>query len=892
MNIISIIHNKIRTNKSEILKIIKLFLIAFTLNVFLLFFINVFTNGMVNDAFFNADSLRAFDDLTNHLGNHYRTRVHPLFVIFTQPFVWMLKIIFSSPNATIIFQSFIGALCVILFYFNLKKINKKNINLNPILAIFILSFSQIVFSSIFETYIFAEFTLLIMWLIGQNLVDKKLNYLNILTLIIVGVLAISITITNYFQFIILLIFVILFNKKVNNKIATFLSIIFLSSSVAVLLACLQNIIWPSANNFFTASIEGFLLNKNSEEFLYIDKNLSLTNILMQIKASTVFQFSLFGNYRLTDFTFYSNIFIDLFACLLFAMFAWLNINFILHEKSNILKHKFYLSILCAYGFNFVLHLFYGPRESFLYTLNYIYLPYFMIFYIVNNSNFSLLNFINKKKKFFTVCLIVFLLLQIIGIIRYLYSAFMLFGFNNTMPKRLFITIFISVSILLFLYIKNKIYALFIVILLAVISITGIKSINKTLTSRPIKNEEMLISAKSDYKYFMNSNENINLISSLASYYYELNIPLNRENYYVGKFEKTDKKYSNFYYFGMVDRRKILYKEGKLIDLKTKEVIKEFPYKHELIIPNEYTVLLSDENKNIIKIFENEDGVFIKQNDKIELITSGKQKFNLPTFKDKKYANTLRVLNQEILFNFDGIILKPNIISYKNSNNVWYRDTMIATMVLAYTNNTHLLEPWVKTISNIYDCQRSLVNNDHNCSIKEADNPGELLYILGVVKNNRSDLKEKIINEVKTKSHDGLFSGLVDGEEMSFYPTSLLLFGAKKNNIDLSKYLKTPTVLDHYASLTWWDKETPRYNITPIDSVLFSYLEWGSTHYKNGHYGKVHILDEYYPLSYEAGLSQEIADDQKFVSEHYSVPGGPILTHIWHAAEIFLLLAEM
>ena len=233
MKIINTLHNLIKANREEILKIIKLFLIAFILNILLLFFINIFTNGTVNDAFLGADSLRAFDDLTNRVGNHYRTRVHPLFVIFTQPFVWMLKIIFSSPNATIIFQSFIGASCVILFYFNLKKLNKKNINLNPILAIFILSFSQIAFSSIFETYIFAEFTLLTMWLIGQNFVDKKLNYLNILTLIIVGVLAISITITNYFQFIILLIFVNLFNKKVNNKITNFLSIIFYSSSKAV-----------------------------------------------------------------------------------------------------------------------------------------------------------------------------------------------------------------------------------------------------------------------------------------------------------------------------------------------------------------------------------------------------------------------------------------------------------------------------------------------------------------------------------------------------------------------------------------------------------------------------------------------------------------------------------
>ena len=44
--------------------------------------------------------------------------------------------------------------------------------------------------------------------------------------------------------------------------------------------------------------------------------------------------------------------------------------------------------------------------------------------------------------------------------------------------------------------------------------------------------------------------------------------------------------------------------------------------------------------------------------------------------------------------------------------------------------------------------------------------------------------------------------------------------------------------------------------------------------------------------YEAGLNQAIADDQKFVSEHYSVLEGPILTHVWHASEMFLLLMEL
>ena len=882
----------LQKNKHELRCLIKIFLLVFIFNIVLLFCVNILSNGMVNDTIYNADSMRAFDDLTNFRGNHYRTRVHPLFVIFTQPFVQILKFLLSSPNATIIFQAFIGALCVILLYLNLKKLNVNKFNLNLALALFVLSFSQVVFISIFETYIYAEFGLLLMWLVGQYLIDKKLNYIDILLLIGLGVIAISITITNYFQFIILLSFITIFNKNLKHRILVFFSVIFLSSSVAVMIACLQNVIWPSANNFFTASIDGFILHKNSEEFLYIDKTFSIRNVLMQIKASTVFQFSLLGDFNSTQFNFYSNIIINTIACLLFGGLIAVNAIFILQNRKRILKHKFYLSILLAYLFNFILHIFYGPSESFLYTLNYIYLPLIMIFYIVNNIEKTHMNLIKKCKYPIYTLIAIILIAQIIGVIRYLVSIFMIFGFNHVIPKKLFVIAVMAVILLIFVCVKKKIFAIIGALVFTLLAILGVKAINTSLSSRPIRNEEMLIAAKSDYKNFLNSKKNIELISSLANYYYELNINLNREHFYLGKFEKTNKQYSNFFYFGMVDRDKLLYKDGKIIDVRSKKIIRELPHKYEVIIPNEYTVLLADEKNNITRIYEDENGVFLENNEKTETLTKGKQKFNLPRFEGRKYANILRVLNQEILFNFDGILLKPNIISYKNSNNVWYRDTMLATMVLENTNNTHLLEPWIKTITGIYDCQRSLINNDHSCGIKEADNPGELLYMLGAIKNNRSDLINKIIEEVKKKAKNGLFTGIVDGEEMSFYPTSLLLFGAKKNNIDLSRYLKTPKTPDHYASLTWWDKDTPRQNLPVIESRIFSYLEWASTHYKNGNYGKVNVLDEYYPLSYEAGLNQAIADDQKFVSEHYSVLEGPILTHVWHASEMFLLLMEL
>ena len=120
----------LKSRDQDIKSILKIFLIAFTFNLSLLFIVNIFSNHLVsNGVFFNADTARVYDDMTSFEANHYRTKVHPLFVLFTQPFVLVLKKIFGELNAVVIFQAFIGALCVVLFYLILRKLNKREFKL-------------------------------------------------------------------------------------------------------------------------------------------------------------------------------------------------------------------------------------------------------------------------------------------------------------------------------------------------------------------------------------------------------------------------------------------------------------------------------------------------------------------------------------------------------------------------------------------------------------------------------------------------------------------------------------------------------------------------------------------------------------------------------------------
>ena len=77
----------LQKNKHELRCLIKIFLLVFIFNIVLLFCVNTLSNGMVNDTIYNADSMRAFDDLTNFHVKKYRKIFNQLFVIFTQPFV-------------------------------------------------------------------------------------------------------------------------------------------------------------------------------------------------------------------------------------------------------------------------------------------------------------------------------------------------------------------------------------------------------------------------------------------------------------------------------------------------------------------------------------------------------------------------------------------------------------------------------------------------------------------------------------------------------------------------------------------------------------------------------------------------------------------------------------
>lgn len=894
---------------------LKIFTVVFALNLFLLSFVNLITNGTETDVFYGGDTPRVLQDMTMQEGLHYRTSVHPLFVILTQPFIRVLGRAIGVIVAAVIFEAAIGALSATLFYRLMQKLGASKKTSLLATVILVLSFTQVAFNSIFETYVFSQFGLMVMWVIATGLINKKLELKDYALLVIAGIFSLAFTLTNIVQFLILLSIIIFLNKNVKCKFIKFSSILLVVLSITVMLADVQKAFWPSANNFFTSSINGFVLDKNSEEFTYIERTWSTKRVIFQMNTSFVYQFGLLGGLILEK----SNL-INMLGLICFGLFSLINLYYFF-TKRKIFKEKIYFALLSAYGFNFVLHIFYNPYESFLYVLHYNFLIIAILFYIFTHldEKTRLLNYVRDFFVEYRVQMMTtYIFLQVVGIIKYLQEVHFKFGFKAAMPKYVLILIILSLVIFATLVIKKIKFKAVAGVTIAMLGLFGWFSFSGYLNHREIKNVEALDRTGVDYKPFLKNDFTKQMANELAEYLYEIDVPLRAQMYFIQKYEISHKKNSDFFSFGMGDRRKMIYKKGKLIDLKTKQVIRSFDFTHEMIIPNMYTVLLLNQAGQITRIYEDETGVHIEkgrmakiwedwnnynqwEDDRLnnretrlveniasETITTSKNKINLPNFEDSKVGRVLKVLHQEVLVNIDHGKPRTTLMARTNESGL-YREGMVAAMVLEKTNNTWLFEDWMKQISSIYDCRNKLEKNEAKCT-ESADNPGQLLYLLGAITNSRQDLTNKIKTEVKQKVVNGEFVGEVDGEKMGYYPTALLINGARKNKIDLG-YDFNLGKADKYLGLTWWLNDYKEAKHGNIVDPMHPAKEWASVHQEPGHYGLTTILDEAYPLTFDGELTKAEAEEQKLINEHYSHEKGPKLSSIWHASEMFLMLGN-
>lgn len=351
-----------------------------------------------------------------------------------------------------------------------------------------------------------------------------------------------------------------------------------------------------------------------------------------------------------------------------------------------------------------------------------------------------------------------------------------------------------------------------------------------------------------------------------------------------EFRAFDMPDVKFFLFGMGNRTKIIYKDGKLINAITGNTIKEWRSKQELIVPNDYLVIIETTKNEIIRIVETEKGIFIKEGAKETLIDGTATPIKLPTFEGCKYSEVLRVLNNEILINVVDSKPLPNFFVYKTP---WRRDGAMMAMCLNKTGNINLIKDWILSLTDPYD--------RNNNGETEADNLGETLYLLSFFTDKNNPCVKKVLAEIpkyEVNDNNGRYiKGRSDFHEAPAYQTKWLKLGLR--SLGINDPYSVPQVKDNYSALFWMDyKDTYMKGTSDAydewKNDFFPYIGWAADHFHGLKRAPVGNRD--YPLTWEIQAGQADYNGMAIINDKYrkdkiSTP------HTWHAAEIFLYLLD-
>jgi hypothetical protein len=344
-------------------------------------------------------------------------------------------------------------------------------------------------------------------------------------------------------------------------------------------------------------------------------------------------------------------------------------------------------------------------------------------------------------------------------------------------------------------------------------------------------------------------------------------------------------FSHFMLFGMGNkRRKFVYtRGGHLLDAWTLETVQKWEVDLEIFKPSEFCVQIFDHKGKEIWIYEDEDTIWLKENQTIKPLTQI-SRINLPRFHNHPYADWLRVLLSEILVNITPFGPVPNLWVYPRP---WYRDASMMLMCLSFTNNLHVVEDWVMGLKKVFDC-----NNE----CEEPDNIGQVLYMVSLFEAKTHPIITKALKSISKFRKRDYIVGLTDSSYHPVYQTKWLKFGLKK--LELEDNFKIPDIPDSYSSIFWMDfrdKHIPCERFSEESKILYPYLAWAEAHFYNDPF-PVSLKEIFVPLTYEAKASQAEYWKLKGLSEAGIISSNDVNNlvsrpHGWHAAEMFLYLYD-
>jgi len=882
--------NKLDNKKIEkILFIVSLILCLF-LGVILSYNYD-FTNSY--NLLFDSDTGRVIRDATEIIADHSRLNVHPLYTLLVQPIVLLLSGLTLNKMISLIIVSSLVSSFTVLYLYKIFSLYTKNNYIKLFLSLsYLFTTSNLIFTSGIEVYNAATLFLVILWYyVLKKYNENSFNKYSYFIITILGVLSLAFTITNYFIFLIIIGVLFLLKKiKLKNAIIIVLSSILLLTGLNIV----QKIVWHNTPLFFSGLV--------SEGSRYNNKSIPLTTKINNVLEND-FSNSILSNkpivkvtagteYNGANFVFnFTNTNIIKLIFMLF-IYSLIIILVVRNYKKNIFINT---ALLLSILFNFLLHIVYGNDSTFLYSLHFVYL-----IYLLGGINLSE----EKNKKLLKVSYISFIILFITQV---LFNSYFFIKILNNVSKILNKTYFLLnfdykaiifelLIIILLVVIGLLIYKVFnnikskdkdksllykiILVLLCIsiefifITINTCQNLNNIIFKNIEPKEENII--QENKLYYLNKNfkkKFKNELNSLEEY-------LNEYKEFKNNYDTVEVNYLNeydYYFFGLGNRRKMVYTNGILRDIDTKEVIYSFDVEEQMIIPNEYSVIIETKNHDYIKIYENENGVYYSKNNNISIIEGTNKKIDLYNFSNDKYKNIKKVLYSEILFNIKDSKIYPNILVYSNP---WYRDAAITTMVLKKTNNTNLIKDWVDNITEIYDKQ--------NKGNLEPDNLGELLYILSSQENINYDLVRRIESEadrIASSNPNGYYLyGKTDYQDEYLYQNLWYKLGIEsiggRFNFDIDG------LSDNYSRSCWWSDIDINGNYEV--SQEYPYLTTAYRHKLKE--GKVVVNKALYPLSWEKAASEAKYENMVIVNSDYkNSKVSPV--HSWTASELLLFILD-
>jgi hypothetical protein len=246
-----------------------------------------------------------------------------------------------------------------------------------------------------------------------------------------------------------------------------------------------------------------------------------------------------------------------------------------------------------------------------------------------------------------------------------------------------------------------------------------------------------------------------------------------------------------------------------------------------------------------------------------------------------------VLHQEVLINVINGRPVPNFLVYQKPR---FRNATLMAMVMRETGNLLLIRDWILAIRDPFD--------RINRNISEADNPGQVLFLLSLVADKSHPAVAMAIDSVKQFRQGDHIVGKTDNAEHAVFQTKWLKYGLK--SLDLPDPYVIPKHYDSYSSLFWWAYKDQHVAAVPVrdsksDEITLNnpYLSWATEHFYRGSdipdkQGLVGNLD--YPLSWErqagnAHYPGMTVIDKGVVKQKITFP------HAEQAAEMFLFLLE-